>query len=95
MEGNCTLNDKFENKHHLRRIEATEAVETLGVFISIDGIQKNHKEALKKKADDCVDKIFASNLDPNTAIYAYNVCLMKSLEYSFVVSNFHQKNGLI
>ena len=88
MEGSCTLNDRFENKHHLRRIEATEAVQTLGVFFSMDGIQEKHKETLKKKVDVFADKIFASSLDPNTAIYAYNVCLMKSLEYSLVVSNF-------
>ena len=91
MPGGCTLDDKYNNKIHLQRIEVTEAVETLGVFLSIDGLQTKHKTILKEKADEFAEKISMSNCDPNTAIYTFNTCLMKSLEYSLVTSNLTKK----
>ena len=50
MEANCTLNDKFENQHNLQQISVSEAYETLGVYLAMDGNQKKHMESLREKA---------------------------------------------
>ena len=88
MPGECTLNDKYGNPHLLQRTSASEAIKTLGVWMAMDGNQKKHKEVLKAKADAYGEKAIRSNCDPNTAIYSYNRCIMKGLEYSHVISNF-------
>ena len=91
MEANSTLNDKYGNQHNLKRIPVSEACETLGVYLAMDGNQKKHMESLKEKADEYGEKIIKSSCDPNTAIYTYNSCFMKSIEYSHVVSDFSYK----
>ena len=88
MPRNCTLNDKFENPYNLKQISVSEACKTLGVYLAMDGNQKKHIELLQEKANEFAEKIIRSNCDPNTAIYTYNSCLMKSLEYSMVISDF-------
>ena len=91
MPGQCTLDDKYGNQHHLRQIEVSEAVETLGVYLAMDGNQVKHKEVLQEKADKFAEQIAKSNCDSSTATYTYNKCLMASLEYSLVVSDFTEK----
>ena len=91
MQGECTLDDKYGNKHHLKRIETSEAVETLGVYLAMDENSNKHREELKKKADKFAEQISKSNCDPNTALYTYRSCFMKSIDYSLVVSDFTGK----
>ena len=69
----------------------SEAVKTLGFWIAMDDNQTKHKKVQKEKVDAYGEKVIRSNCEPNTAIYSYNRCIMKGLEYSHVISNFTEK----
>ena len=91
MPGECTLNDKYKNPHHLKWISTSEACETLRAYIAMDGNQTKHKESLEERSEEFGEKMIRSNCDPNTAIYTYNSSFIKSLEYSMVISDFTKK----
>ena len=57
MPGACTLNDKYKNPHHLKRIPTSEACETLGTYLAMDGNQTKHKESLEEKSEEFGEKM--------------------------------------
>ena len=91
MQGEYTLQDKEGNNHPLERREVSQATETLGVYIAMDGNDKAQEEALRKKSEDFAEKLRVSKCEPNTALYAYNNCFIKSMEYCMLVTNFTRK----
>ena len=91
MEGEFTLLDKEENRVPLKRLEVSEATETLGVFISMDGNHSAQKEELKKKAKSFAEKLRTRKCEPNTAIYTYNNCFLKSMQYCMPATNFSKE----
>ena len=88
MLGEFYLLDKDSTQHPLKRCEVSQATETLGVFIAMDGNLMAQKEALKEKAKSFAEKLRTSQCEPNTAIYAFNTCFIKSMEYCMPATNF-------
>ena len=87
MEGTYTLMDKTGQRHLLTRLEVSQGKETLGVFIAMDGNQTNQIAELETKSKEYAAQIMASTCDYNTAVYSYNSCFMKSLEYCMPVTS--------
>ena len=69
------LTDKHENRHAPKKLEVSTGLETLGVFIIMDGNQKAQIKSLTEKS-----KTFAGKMR------AYNESFMKSIEYYMPVT---------
>ena len=91
MEGEYTLLDKEGNSHPIERLEVSHATESLGVHIAMDGNFNEQRAELTKKAKDFAEKMRVSQCKPNTALYAYNNCFIKGMEYCMPVTNFTKK----
>ena len=85
MEGSYLLNNQFGHPHNLERLDVSVGRETLGVHIAMDGNQDDQVISLENKSKDYAAKIMASRYNQNTAVYSYNRCFMKSLEYCMPV----------
>jgi hypothetical protein len=81
MPGSFTLVDKHSNREILTRLEVWEAQKTLGVFLAMDGNQRAQFLFLREKSKEFANQIRSSKCDKNTALYTYNSCFMKSMEY--------------
>ena len=88
MLGDFYLLDKEHTHHPLKQREVSQATETLGVYVSMDGNSSAQKEALREKAKSFAEKLRTSQCKPNTAIYTYHTCFMKSMEYCMPATNF-------
>ena len=87
MEGSYSLTDKKGNRHPLKRLEVSTGSETLGVFIAMDGNQEAQIKSLKEKSKNFAAKMKAKQCEPNIAMYTYNTCFMKSMEYCMPVTH--------
>ena len=65
----------------MERLEPSEARETLGVFIAMDGNWREEIRALLEKAIQFAEQLRVGQVKPNEAWYAFVVTIMKSLEY--------------
>ena len=68
-------------------MEVSEGFETLGVFISMDGNQEAQIESLTKKSKKFEDLLRSNSCDANTAIFTYNNCFMRGIEYCMPVTH--------
>ena len=91
MPGEFTLTDRHGVRHAIDRLEPSVEKETLGILIAPDGNQKELAKCLKEKAKDFGEKIRSSQCTADTAMYTYNSCFMKSIEYSWIVTNFDSR----
>ena len=91
MPGEFTLTDRYGICHAIDCLEPSFGKETLGVPIAPDGNQKTLALSLRKKAVDFGEKIRSSQCTADTAMYTYNACFLKSIEYSCIVTNFDSK----
>lgn len=57
MEGEYTLTDKHGNWHPLKRLEVSTGLETLGVFIAMDGNQEAQIKSLAEKSKSFAEKM--------------------------------------
>ena len=90
MPGAFSLLDKHGCRHNLKRLEVWEAQKTLGVFLSMDGNQKAQFLFLRDEAIKYADQLRSSKCNKNTALYTYNSCFMKSIEYCMTTTNFSE-----
>ena len=87
MPGEFTLTDRNGICHAFDCLEPSFAKETLGILIAPDGNQKLLVLLLRKKSEDFGEKR-SSQCTADTAMYTYNTCFLKSIEYSCIVTNF-------
>ena len=90
MPGSFTLIDKHGIRQELKRMDVSEAENTLGVFLAMDGNQRRQFLFLKGEEVKFGDQIRSSKCDKNTALYTYNSCFMKSMEYCMTTTNFSE-----
>jgi hypothetical protein len=90
MPGSFTLVDKHGNREILTRLEVWQAQKTLGVFLAMDGNQRAQFLFLREKSIEFANQIRSSKCDKNTALYTYNSCFMKSMEYCMTTTNFSE-----
>ena len=88
MEGSYYLLDKNDEKQDLQRYEVSKGSETLGIFIAMDGNNEDQRLNLRSKAEKFGEQINTSHCEPNEAIYMYNHCFIKSMEYCMPVTCF-------
>lgn len=88
MLGDFYLLDKEHTHHSLKRREVSQATETSGVYVAVDSNLLAQKEALRNKAKLFAEKLYTSQCELNTAIYTYNTCFIKSMEYCMPATNF-------
>src|SRR5688572_7483768 len=74
-------------RHDLKRLPVTEARESLGVFLSIDGDNSAKIRKLRNKAEEFADAIRTSKLSHDDAWYALNSTILKTLEYPMIAIN--------
>ena len=91
MPGEFTLTDRHGVRHAIDRLEPSVGKKTLGIPIAPDGNQKTLATSLTEKAKEFGERIRSSQCTADTAIYTYNTCFMKGIEYSMIVTNFDSK----
>lgn len=60
----------------MKRLDVSEASETLGFHLSPDGNDRVQREKLREQCEIFRDQVSSSECEPKTAIYAFNACLM-------------------
>ena len=63
MPGEFTLNDKYGTSHPFKPLYINEGLETLGVFISMDGNQTDQLNNLREKSRVFAEQIRTSYFD--------------------------------
>jgi hypothetical protein len=93
--GNLTIRDVSGSlRVPLERLEVSEARETLGVFIAMDGNQEQQTAELRLKANRWADRVRSGRLSHAEAWFSLNGCILKSLEYPLMATSLseHQCN---
>jgi hypothetical protein len=72
-------------------LEVTEARKTLGVFIAMDGNQRDQTQALWEKATKWADQVRTGRLSHAEAWFSLQFCVMKSLEYPLMATSLSKK----
>jgi hypothetical protein len=90
MPGSFTLIDKHGNRETLKRLEVWQVQKNLGIFLAMDGNQWAQFLFLKEAAIIFADQIRTSKCDKNIALYTYNSCFMKSMEYCMTTTIFSE-----
>ena len=96
MPGTFILMDRKGQHQALIHLEACDGMKSLGVYIAVDGNEREQENYLREKAKEFREQVRSSQCSPDTATYTYNSCFLKSIEYSIVVTNFDKKkwNGI-
>jgi hypothetical protein len=76
---------------NLTRYDVDHAEETLGVYLVMDGNNKEECVALRQKADDYADCIRTGFLSRDDAVVALHMTIMKSLEYPLAATTMTKK----
>ena len=79
------------NRVTLDRLEVSEARETLGVFIAMDGNHNTQTAEFLKIAHRWSNRVRSSCLLRMEAWFSLNLCIMKSLEYLLMAPSLSQK----
>jgi hypothetical protein len=93
--GNLTIrNVSGSLRVPLERLEVSEARETLGVFIAMDGNQEQQTAELRLKANRWADRVRSGRLSHAEVWFSLNGCILKSLEYPMMATSLseHQCN---
>jgi hypothetical protein len=75
----------------LEQLEPSEARETLGVFIAMDGNWREEVRVLKEKTITFAEQLRVGSVTPNEAWYSFNVTVMKSIEYPMAATYITEK----
>jgi hypothetical protein len=75
----------------LERLEVSEARETLGVFIAMDGNQLTQMAELLIKTHRWADRVRVGRLTHAEAWFSLTLCMMKTLEYPLMATSLTQK----
>ena len=81
MPGEITLMGRNGAHSPLERADVSQAEESLGVWIAIDGKQNKHIAMKKKKAQVFAARISTKKVSRNEALCTYNSSFMKTSEY--------------
>jgi hypothetical protein len=81
MPGDISIRGVDGIRVTLERLEPSEARETLGVFIAMDGNWRAEIVALLEKTSTFADQLRVCFIQPNDAWHAFITTIMKSLEY--------------
>lgn len=75
----------------LKRIEASEAIMTLGVYLAANGDETAQKKHLESKVNEWCNKISRGNLHPEYILEALRSTIGRTLAYPCAVTTFTQK----
>jgi hypothetical protein len=78
MPGDITIRGVDGIRVTLERLDPSEARETLGVHIAMDGNWREEIRVLKEKSIEFGEQLRVGSVKPNEAWYAFNVTVMKS-----------------
>jgi hypothetical protein len=84
------LDRQTRQQRNPKKIRCLAGTKPLGVFLAMDGNQRAQFLFLKEAAIILADQIRSSKCDKNTALYTYNSCFMKSMEYCMTTTNFSE-----
>ena len=79
--GDILVRDADGDTKILQRLEPHEAIETLGIYISMDGNQKAEVKKLRDKAAEFAEHVRTGFVTRDEAWHALNTTIMKTLEY--------------
>ena len=86
--GNVTIRDIIgHDRVELEQLDVHNAKETLGVFIAMDGNQREQTKSLRSKANRWADKIRAGTYSEAETWYSLQFCLLKLLEYPLMATS--------
>jgi hypothetical protein len=92
MPGNISIRGVDGVRVTLERLEPSEARETLGVFIAMDGNWREEVRVLKEKTITFAEQLRVGSVTPNEAWYSFNVTVMKSIEYPMAATYLTEKD---
>ena len=81
LPGDITVRDADGQMKTLPRLEPHEAIETLGIFISMDGNNEKQVEKLRDKAETYAEHTRTGFLTKEEAWHSLHSTVMKTLEY--------------
>ena len=84
--GDLSIRDSDHQPINLERLEVSEARETLGVWLAMDGNQKLEFSKLRDIAARWADKVRCGQLNAAEAWFALQQTVMKSLEYPLMAT---------
>ena len=81
LPGDILVRDADGTYKNLPRLDPSEANETLGIFIAMDGNQLAEVAKLRSKAEEFADHVRTGFVTREEAWHALNTTIMKTLEY--------------
>ena len=75
----------------IEQLDVSTAVESLGVWITMDGNQAQQKESMLAQSTKFASQMRSSSCSKNEALYTYSSSFLKSLEYPMEVTRFSEK----
>ena len=94
MPGDITIKGVDEVRVALERLEPSEARETLGVFIAMDGNWRAQVVQLLELTTVFAQQLRVGSVTPNEAWYAFTVTIMKTIEYPMEATYLSEKDWL-
>jgi hypothetical protein len=91
MPGNLQVNDCSGERIVLERIEPTEARETLGVFLAMDGNNKRHIQELQSKAETYGKHMTKGFVNKFEAWHALKSTILMTLQYPLEILSLTQE----
>ena len=94
MPGDITIKGVDGVRVILERLEPSEARETLGVFIAMDGNWRAQVVQLLELTTVFAQQLRVGSVTPNEAWYAFTVTIMKTIEYPMEATYLSEKDWL-
>ena len=91
MQGNFFVPDLQGNLVFIEQLDVSTAVESLGVWITMNGNQAQQKESLLAQSTKFAAQMRSSSCSKTEALYTYSSSFLKSLEYPMEVTRFSKK----
>ena len=92
MPGDILVRDADGERKALQRLEPHEAIETLGIYIAMDGNPKAEVKKLREKADAFAEHVRTGFVTRDEAWHALNTTIMKTLEYPMEAISLNRKH---
>ena len=89
--GRLSVRGVSGEQEHLECVEPSEALETLGVYLSMDGNNDEQIRQMKLKATTFADQIRSSLLSHAESWHALKTTIMKTMEYPMEAINLNKK----
>ena len=91
IPGDIHVRDADGDMKVLQRLEPKDAIETLGIFIAMDGNQKAEVAKLRSKAVEFAEQVRTGFVTRDEAWHALNSTIMKTLEYPMEAISLNRK----